>query len=69
MKPRGHTRNRGPLNTMPNPRRPRAEVSLEKAQREYDARKDMTQRELLIEAGIITPQVEKPRRPRPQGRR
>lgn len=54
MKPRNIVYRR-PLNTMPNPRKSPEKVSLERAQKLRDARQGKTQRELLIEAGIITP--------------
>ncbi len=54
MKPRSYVAPK-PLNTQPNPRKSKETMVLEKARKAHEARRNKTQRELLIEAGIITP--------------
>ena len=62
MKPRTNGPQRGPLNTIPNPRRPKPtpkskeDLHLERATADRRVFERTTLRERLIAAGIITPQ-------------
>ena len=54
MKPRTYMAPK-PLSQQPNPRKSPQNVALEKAQRYHTERQGKTQRQILIEKGIITP--------------
>ena len=59
MKPRQY-RPAMPLDTSRrNPRKSAQQMTLEKAQKAHEQRRGKTQRQLLIEAGIITPRKQR----------